>query len=107
MFSSAEDAFSLLNKWKDEQSLIFALFVGSGFSFACKGIILQIEGAHIEIAHTGAKLLLDLTGAKFLYEDPREAPEKIRDTMESKYVCEITAILPTGDRCAFFERKTE
>jgi hypothetical protein len=104
MVLSEEDAFRLLNKWKAEASEILAVLSGGKFGFSCNGRILSIEDSKIQIASPNSKLLLDLSGATYLYEDPREAPDRIRESMESKYVCELTAILPSGEKCGLFEK---
>lgn len=107
MISSADDALRLLNKWKAEESDIVAMLVGPAFGFSFKGKILLIENSCIQLRSLNSMLVLDFSQAKFLYEEPREAPEPLRKSMEKKYVCELTVVLPSGDRCGFFERKTE
>ena len=104
MISSAGDAFRLLNKWKAEAPEIFAVFTTPDCEFSCKGRLHSIEGSKIQIASPTSSLELDLAGATFVYEDPRESPEQIRESMEIQYVCELKITLLNGDKCGLFEK---
>lgn len=104
---SFEDAFRLLNKWKDEKStmrfLLAFSFGGGSFSGRVADVTrttVQLIGADLQ-----SEFRLSLASARFEYGDAREAPEELRDRSD-KYVGCLTALVPSGDRISFFELRS-
>jgi hypothetical protein len=104
MISSTEDSFALLRKWNSEKApmhFVFAFPWGGG-SFAGTVSGVTRETARLAGSDSHSEFVIALSDARFEYDDPREAPEALRDKTDL-CVGRLTAELSNGDKIAFFE----
>ena len=104
MISSREEAFLLLNKWRDEIAPLKVMVVGGKSAISAMGTLTTIVlvPASLELRGPSGYCLLDLRGATFGYEDPAEAPAEVRAESRELFTELLDIRLASGDRCAIF-----
>ncbi|MGB9488569.1 MAG: hypothetical protein WCD04_20945 [Terriglobia bacterium] len=103
MFSSEEEAFSLFRKWNSEKLPMRFVFTPSYGGGIFSGTIAEVTRTTVRLTGAGFELTLSLLGARFEYDESREAPAPLRDL---EYVARVIVVFPSGDRIGFFELPT-
>jgi hypothetical protein len=106
MECSLEIALSLLNKWKEEKTLLSVMmftprvnFDGAAYVIDCssEGVRLKPPALRAPSGETLAlpgKLEVGFEGGTFEYVEPREAPSDIRQAAEGLFDCILTVKVP-------------
>ena len=113
MEATPSEAYELLRKWQDEKRIIqCGLFEEMGSS--C-GIIGRIEKLDEESVHISAKslyprghfynLVVNFHGARFTFEDWRDAPPEHVESLRSAYDSFLFISLPRGGHCEIYAAK--
>jgi hypothetical protein len=100
---SSEEAFLMLNKWREDKHPLKLMIAGEGFRISFGGIIEDINGSRLlflpeEPNACEGDASLDLTDCEFEYGDKREAP---RGSISGLKLSAILTVLPP-DRTALF-----
>ncbi|MGD0213456.1 MAG: hypothetical protein ABSB87_09500 [Terriglobales bacterium] len=109
--TSWEDAFLILNKWRDdpEPPLIAVMKVGEwpdeqGQTTSIAGGVsvfikeTSVSGGTVTVDEAGLLSDIDLTGAVFEYSDSRDSP-----LVDGDWVCSLVATFPDGEILVFAE----
>jgi|307.fasta_scaffold106832_2 hypothetical protein len=100
MFSSTEEAFTLLRKWNNEKPsmrFVIGLPWGSGM---LSGSVAEVTSTTVQLRGAGFELVVSLVNARFEYDDSRETPAALR---EMEYLARLTVTFPSGDKLSIFE----
>src|SRR5437868_15293254 len=102
MECSPDDALSLLNSWREQQttlSLWLAPPDGWAFRVVAVGRVEMVtrEVIRLSLVSVGA-MMVDTTNATFDYSDAREALPELRDLIDRDIVC---TLLITTPECRF------
>lgn len=85
MISSAEEVFeNLLTKWKNDRSLIVVILTGADWAANVTGVVSECSAEAVQFSGPMVGLTLSFKSAvRFEYGEPREAPEWLREDMDS------------------------
>jgi hypothetical protein len=100
---SLQDALDIFRGWKDETSPVTFFLDGTEALVRIRGVVAGIVEDEIVVSTETSRIRLDLKNAEFEYQDPREAPEFLRQAAESDFLCCVEVCLPTDSRCFLFE----
>jgi hypothetical protein len=98
-----EDALGIFRGWRDETSAVMFFLEGTEALVKIRGVLTGVSEDEIVISNDASRLRLGLKKAEFQYQDPRKAPDFLRQAAESEFVCCIEVCLPTDSRCLLFE----
>ena len=103
---SSEDAFLLLNKWREEQHPLKLMISGEAFHISFGGVVEEIDGFSLtffplEPNVCEGEATLDLTDCKFAYGDSREAPPDSMSALKLSAI--LTVLRPNGTAFMFGE----
>ncbi len=103
---SSEEAFLLLNKWREEQHPLKLLIAGDGFRMSFGGTIDEIDGLKLTFLPVSPNpcegdSILDLAECRFEYGDSREAPPG--SISGTKFDALLSILRPDGTAFLFAE----
>lgn len=100
----AESLDLIFGRWVSQNARLRVTFYNSWalFNAACR--LASGNGARgLMLTGDGWDLTISLDGAKVLFRDPREAPERIRDMSQATYDHLIHIMFATGGSCVITE----
>ena len=113
MEASSNEAFELLRKWKDEKRIIqCGLFDGSGCNCGIIGRIDRVDEESVDISAKSMyprgkfiSLTINLHGARFRFEDWRDAPPRHTEALRAAYDSFLFVTLARGWHCEIYATK--
>lgn len=100
---SLEDALAIFRGWKDDTSLVMFFLDGTEALVKIRGLVTEVLENEVVVCNEASRVRLDLKGVEFLYHDPREASDFLRQVSEVAFRCCVEVCLPTDGRCLLFE----
>ena len=101
---SSNDALTLFQKWNSDSTEIRGYLEGFALNPLLKfyGVIAIVDDKGIMIkGDSSFELFLSFAGAKFEYEEPKDAPQNLRDWAEMNF-SGLVIVTSQLWRCSFF-----
>lgn len=103
---SSDEAFLMLNKWRDAEHPLKLLIAGEGFRISFGGLIHEVAGSRLtffplEPNVSEGEAILETADCEFEYGDSREAPSGSVSSL--KFSSILTIIRPDGTHFMFAE----
>jgi hypothetical protein len=103
---SSDEAFLMLNKWREEQHPLKLLIAGDGFRMSFAGTIDEVDGSRLTFLPVAPNScegdsILELAECRFEYGDSREAPRGSVSGLKFESI--LTILRPDGTTFMFAE----
>jgi hypothetical protein len=108
MDASADEARLLFQKWAESSTAVRIRLVSSQVIFDGVGAVQAFSDSTLELGGDSWQVTLPLTGATYVFSDPRDVPNtRVREAEESRYELGLAVDLPSGDRVVLLELKDD
>lgn len=102
---SKEEAHNLIRKWEEESSLLRVVCGGKQLGVDFFGRIEDASTDDLHIVWEGGQARISILDAEFVYAEPGEASELVRESEEASCVSQLRLYWPSGHAGVFFERR--
>ena len=100
----------ILTSWRDSRSLIKLRLRATFFDLEVWTNVVEVSAERVALRVVGRNTgtaTLELRGAEFRYQDPREADEAVKDDVRSKAVCALSVLLADGTNFVLYEWRAD
>jgi len=106
LYQDGPNELLIVQKWKDSSSVIVFKVTFGSIELQARAHVTEVNPARVVLTILGERngwFAFDPSTAVFRYQDPRESDPSVKEDVESKAVCALTAVLPGNVDLFMFE----